>query len=154
MNSGFKHLRGSRLLGSLGGLAALLAAGTALAQPRTLNDALAAAYANNPTLQAARAQLRATDEGVPQALAGWRPTVVVATGTGYGNGTYRTAGVSGTTGAGAPIAPRSVDVANERLSLDHPGHADPAALPRRRHPGRHQPSRQPRLRPARALARH
>ncbi|HZF75743.1 MAG TPA: TolC family outer membrane protein [Acetobacteraceae bacterium] len=48
------------------------------AQPvasQTLQEALAMAYANNPTLQAARAQLRAVDENVPQALAGWRPTV-------------------------------------------------------------------------------
>ncbi len=49
--------------------------------PKTLQDALAIAYATNPTLLAERAKLRATDEGVPQALAGWRPTVNV---TGYG----------------------------------------------------------------------
>jgi outer membrane protein len=60
---------------------ALIAAGAVLA-PRpaaaqTLQEALAHAYANNPTLLAARAQLRATDENVPQALAGWRPTVVI-----------------------------------------------------------------------------
>ncbi len=40
-----------------------------------LNTALAQTYAANPTLDAARAQLRATDEGVPQALSGWRPTL-------------------------------------------------------------------------------
>lgn len=45
------------------------------AASQTLPEALALAYANNPTLQAARAQLRAVDENVPQALAGWRPTV-------------------------------------------------------------------------------
>ena len=45
--------------------------------PRTLAEALAAAYANNPILQASRAQLRVTDENVPQALAGWRPTVIL-----------------------------------------------------------------------------
>lgn len=45
---------------------------------QTLNEALSQAYNNNPTLLAARAQLRATDEGVPQALAGWRPTVTLA----------------------------------------------------------------------------
>ncbi|WP_137176900.1 TolC family outer membrane protein [Roseomonas sp. AR75] len=45
------------------------------AQSQTLQEALALAYSNNPTLQAARAQLRAVDENVPQALAGWRPTV-------------------------------------------------------------------------------
>jgi outer membrane protein len=45
------------------------------ASAQTLQEALALAYANNPTLQAARAQLRAVDENVPAALAGWRPTV-------------------------------------------------------------------------------
>lgn len=56
-------------------LAVLLGAGPASAE--TLSDAFAAAYANNPTLQAERASLRATDEEVPQAVSGWRPTVVV-----------------------------------------------------------------------------
>ena len=66
--------------------AVLLASGGANAQPRTLQDALSAAYSNNPTLQTSRAQLRATDEGVPQALSGWRPTVVLGGGVGYGFG--------------------------------------------------------------------
>jgi outer membrane protein len=48
------------------------------AQAQTLQEALAATYNNNPALLAARAQLRGVDEGVPQALAGWRPTVVMA----------------------------------------------------------------------------
>ncbi len=77
-----------------------LASSSALAQPRTLQDALSLAYLYNPTLQTSRAQLRATDEGVPQALAGWRPTVVVGAGYGYGfgslrfNGTGRNGGVT------------------------------------------------------------
>ena len=71
-----------------------LAASTAMAQPRTLQDALAAAYSNNPTLQAARAQLRATDEGVPQALSGWRPQLVLSGGGGYGFGNVRSQGRS------------------------------------------------------------
>ena len=41
----------------------------------SLADALASAYADNPTLNAQRASLRATDEGVPQALSGFRPSV-------------------------------------------------------------------------------
>ncbi len=57
--------------------------------PHTLNEALAATYSNQPALQAERAKLRATDENVPQALAGWRPTVVVAGSTGYGDGMSR-----------------------------------------------------------------
>jgi TolC family type I secretion outer membrane protein len=47
----------------------------AAAMADDLNAALAQTYLGNPTLDAARAQLRATDEGVPQALSGWRPTV-------------------------------------------------------------------------------
>jgi len=69
-----------------------LASNGALAQPRTLQDALSLAYLYNPTLQTSRAQLRATDEGVPQALAGWRPTVVVGAGYGYGLGSLRSNG--------------------------------------------------------------
>ena len=42
---------------------------------QTLTQALADAYNTNPQLLAQRALLRATDEGVPQALASWRPTV-------------------------------------------------------------------------------
>ncbi|MDD9918202.1 MAG: secretion protein, partial [Rhodospirillaceae bacterium] len=40
---------------------------------QNLMEALALAYTNNPTLQAQRARLRSVDEGVPQALSGWRP---------------------------------------------------------------------------------
>jgi TolC family type I secretion outer membrane protein len=45
------------------------------APAQTLTDALADAYNTNPQLLAQRALLRATDEQVPQALSGWRPTV-------------------------------------------------------------------------------
>ncbi|MBV8776713.1 MAG: TolC family outer membrane protein [Alphaproteobacteria bacterium] len=55
------------------GLALAMAAGPATAQ--TLTEALAYAYNNNPQLLAQRALLRQTDEGVPQALSNWRPTV-------------------------------------------------------------------------------
>lgn len=44
---------------------------------QTLPDALARAYETNPDLLAIRARLRATDEGVAQAVSGWRPTVKV-----------------------------------------------------------------------------
>jgi outer membrane protein len=47
----------------------------------TLDGALALAYRNNPSLNAQRAGTRATDENVPQALAGYRPKVnITATG--------------------------------------------------------------------------
>jgi len=45
------------------------------ARAQNLLEALALAYTNNPTLQAQRARLRSVDEGVPQALSGWRPDV-------------------------------------------------------------------------------
>jgi len=54
--------------------------------PHTLQEALASAYLTNPTLQAARAQLRATDEQVPTALAGWRPVVTGNVGLSYYKG--------------------------------------------------------------------
>ena len=51
-----------------------------VASAESLQDALVATYGSNPTLQAARAELRATDENVNQALANWRPSIS-ATGT-------------------------------------------------------------------------
>jgi outer membrane protein len=57
--------------------------------PHTLAEALAATYATQPALLAERAKLRATDENLPQALAGWRPTVVMAGTAGYGDGFSR-----------------------------------------------------------------
>jgi len=43
-----------------------------------LLDALARAYQTNPALNADRARQRATDENVPQALAGYRPQIVAS----------------------------------------------------------------------------
>src|SRR5579864_442541 len=45
------------------------------AMAQTLTEALSYSYNINPQLLAQRALLRATDEQVPQALSGWRPTV-------------------------------------------------------------------------------
>ncbi|MBI4275476.1 MAG: TolC family outer membrane protein [Rhizobiales bacterium] len=47
----------------------------------TLETALIQAYQNNPQINAQRALVRSTDEGVPQALSGYRPRIS-ATGTG------------------------------------------------------------------------
>jgi len=46
---------------------------SAQASAGTIESALAYAYQNNPQLNSQRAIVRATDEGVPQALAGYRP---------------------------------------------------------------------------------
>ncbi len=45
------------------------------AAAQTMEQALVAAYQGNPTLLAQRAALRATDEGVSQAVSGWRPVL-------------------------------------------------------------------------------
>ena len=62
------------LLASCAVCACVVAAGHGAAA-ETLVDALVDAYNNNPQILSERANLRATDEGVPQALSGWRPTV-------------------------------------------------------------------------------
>jgi outer membrane protein len=58
----------------------------------TLEGALVQAYQNNPSLNSQRASVRATDEGVPQALAGYRPKVNIngSIGTQYWDTTTRT----------------------------------------------------------------
>jgi len=45
------------------------------AEPETLQQAWTQAYENNPSLEAQRASLRATDEQVSQALSHWRPSI-------------------------------------------------------------------------------
>src|SRR3954469_11025048 len=52
--------------------------GAAGARAETVPEALAKAYQTNPQLNAERARQRATDENVPQALAGYRPQIVAS----------------------------------------------------------------------------
>ena len=56
------------------GIAVLLAASSCL-RAESMQSALARAYADNPQLNAQRANVRATDENVPQALSGYRPKI-------------------------------------------------------------------------------
>ena len=49
----------------------------------TIEAALVRAYQTNPQLNAQRALVRATDEGVPQALSGYRPKVAITASAGY-----------------------------------------------------------------------
>ena len=58
---------------AIAGVASFLWTPAALSD--TLEGSLVLAYQNNPTLNAQRASVRATDEGVPQALSGYRPRV-------------------------------------------------------------------------------
>jgi outer membrane protein len=78
---------------SLAALAVMLTAAPAFGeQPAgfSLKEALGMAYETNPQLAAARAGVRATDETVAQANAGWRPNIG-ATGT-YGFEKYKITG--------------------------------------------------------------
>src|ERR1700749_4998942 len=70
------------------GAAATVLLGELLATPLpaladTIEAALVRAYQNNPQLNAQRAQVRSTDENVPQALSGYRPKVAVTASAGY-----------------------------------------------------------------------
>ncbi len=85
-----------------------------MAQPHTLQEAFAATYASNPSLQAARAQLRATDEGVPQALAGWRPTIIVGATAGPALGNEWPQGISG------PAINNNRDVLTAQVTITQP----------------------------------
>jgi len=68
---------GALRTGLLAGIGLLAASSPARAD--TLQDALIAAYRTNPTLQAARAQQRATDETVPIAKADGLPSITSTT---------------------------------------------------------------------------
>jgi outer membrane protein len=71
---------GRRVLRSGIGLGAVICVGFAASAARgeSLPEALAKAYQSNPQLNAERARQRATDENVPQALAGYRPQIVAS----------------------------------------------------------------------------
>jgi outer membrane protein len=62
-------------------LTALAGQSSALAE--TIEGALIRAYQDNPQLNAQRAQVRVTDENVPQALSGYRPKVALTGSVGY-----------------------------------------------------------------------
>ncbi|MGB7252036.1 MAG: TolC family protein, partial [Xanthobacteraceae bacterium] len=70
-------------LASLGLAGVVVAAGCSAAAADTLEWALVQAYQNNPSLNAQRAALRATDENVPQALSGYRPKLSVTSTDGF-----------------------------------------------------------------------
>src|SRR6516162_5231379 len=71
------------LRGLLAAGCAAIAGGVVTARADTLEWALVQAYQNNPSLNAQRAALRATDETVPQALSGYRPQLSVTAAGGF-----------------------------------------------------------------------
>ena len=58
-------------------------AGLVPALADTMEAALVRAYRNNPQLNAQRAQVRSTDENVPQALSAYRPKVALTASVGF-----------------------------------------------------------------------
>jgi len=77
-------MRGLKAFTGAAASALLLAlAGPMPALADTIEAALVRAYQNNPQLNAQRAQVRFTDENVPQALSGYRPKVAVTASAGY-----------------------------------------------------------------------
>ena len=60
------------------GVVACVALATSQVRAEGLPEALAKAYQTNPQLNAERARQRATDENVPQALAGYRPQIIAS----------------------------------------------------------------------------
>ncbi|MCB9965331.1 MAG: TolC family outer membrane protein [Rhodospirillales bacterium] len=51
----------------------------------TLEEVLSKTYLYNPSLQAARAALKTTEESLPQARAGWKPTITTSAGISVAN---------------------------------------------------------------------
>jgi len=68
------------------------------ARAQTLTEALSYAYNSNPQLLAQRALLRQTDEGVPQALSNWRPTVTFTGQAGYSRSGFQEQDIAACTG--------------------------------------------------------
>src|SRR6478735_3644114 len=80
---GLPGMRGGKLV-TAAAVAVLLMAhmGPTPALADTIEAALVRAYQTNPQLNAQRAQVRSTDENVPQALSGYRPKVAVTASAG------------------------------------------------------------------------
>lgn len=71
-------LRPCRLgLLATGMLLGMLLDGPTAAQAQSMSEALAHTYLTNPSIRAIRAELRAVNEGVPQALGNYRPFIAV-----------------------------------------------------------------------------
>ncbi|BAT60325.1 outer membrane efflux protein BepC precursor [Variibacter gotjawalensis] len=92
----------------------VLIAAPVSANAETLPSALAAAYRNNPQLNAQRSQVRITDEAVPQALSGYRPQVSATADIGISRSEGRAYTGGGGDGPTAPFGgtttPRGVGV--------------------------------------------
>ena len=89
----------------------------------SLDEAMISAYSNNPTLNAQRANLRATDEAVPQALSAFRPTM---SGRAAENRNFNANGT--TTGASSVTVSVSQDIFTGFRNVDAVKSAETAVL--------------------------
>lgn len=96
-----------RLLAATFTVCAIFAIAAAPAHAETLTQALAAAYMTNPTLNAERAALRATDEEASQARSNYRPTISGSLESAYRNINSKAKGTSAITTLGGTHHPES-----------------------------------------------
>ena len=82
---------------------AALVAGAGQVSAESLVDAMVSAYTGNPSLKGERARQRGTDELVPQALSGWRPTVDM-------QGSIAREWQDSSSGPSAEFSPKSVSI--------------------------------------------
>jgi outer membrane protein len=121
-------------------MSALLASSTA-ARADTLLGALSTAYQHNPQLNSQRAVVRQTDEQVPQALSGYKPTIAA---TAMADDQYYSSVTKGVGATGAPVYTHNpVVVANPSVGITatqtsmtgsrpRTGFARPRRIPRQR----------------------
>src|SRR5712691_4912531 len=82
--NGISGMHGVKVITTAAAVVLLIAYGGPMpALADTIEAALVRAYQNNPQLNAQRAQVRSTDENVPQALSGYRPKVALTASAGY-----------------------------------------------------------------------
>src|SRR5712671_1392285 len=93
---------------AIAGLVALV--GVRMSAADTLEWALAQAYQNNPTLNAQRAAARAQDEGVPQALSGYRPRASLTASVAAQNQSLLTRSAAGYSESNSQFTPHTVGV--------------------------------------------
>ena len=116
--------RGARAVVAIAASLTALTAWSNAVQAETIQSALARAYESNPQLNAQRAIVRQTDEGVPQALSGYRPTIRAnaALGTGYTDFSVGGIPVAGTTGTVQfGFFPITINSASTHTSIDTKG---------------------------------
>ncbi len=106
----------ARAIGVLAVFAIAVAGACSRAEAETLNSALAKAYQNNPQLNAQRAIVRQTDEAVPQALSGYRPTLSVTASAGpqYTDTKVGSIGGGPTAHAEGVTIPRAVGITGQQ----------------------------------------